>query len=118
LIKVIWAGRVPGRAVATRGDLETVVKRGIGCAVGIAGRQVVVLQPEGRMARKVKRMAGVVYALAIAAALAFGAQQAVAARNAPDPCVCAHPGSTSECGDCCTPNEGLCLSIHYCLCAR
>jgi len=70
------------------------------------------------MARKVKWLAGMLYALAIVAALAFGAQQALAAGNAQDPCVCAHPGSTGECGECCPPDGGLCLSIHYCLCAR
>jgi len=70
------------------------------------------------MARKAKWLAGALYAAAIVAALAFGVQQAIAARNAGDPCVCLNPGSHNECDDCCDPEWGLCLSTHYCLCAR
>jgi hypothetical protein len=69
------------------------------------------------MLRTAKWLTRAVLAAGIVGALAFGVQQAVAARDAMDPCVCATPGSTNECDVCCDPSWGLCTSGHYCLCA-
>jgi hypothetical protein len=69
------------------------------------------------MIRTAKWLVRAVFAAGIVGALGFGAQQAVADRNAKDPCVCAHPTSTNECYECCgLPDGGVCNAGHYCVC--
>jgi len=58
-----------------------------------------------------------VFAAGVVGALAFGAQQAVAAWHAKDPCVCPTVWSWEDCDDCCGPDGGLCTTGHYCVCA-
>ena len=68
------------------------------------------------MFRTAKWLTRAVLAAGIVGALAFGAQQAVAARHAMDPCVCARVGSLDECFVCCGEDGGQCTAGHYCLC--
>jgi hypothetical protein len=70
------------------------------------------------MIRTAKWLVRAVFAAGIVGALGFGAQQAVADRNARDPCVCPTVGAWDECDECCgLPDGGFCTSGHYCLCA-
>lgn len=68
------------------------------------------------MIRKAKGLLRLVFAAGIVGALAFGAQQALASRDAMDPCDCATPGSINQCNTCCDPAAGVCTSGHVCLC--
>jgi hypothetical protein len=69
------------------------------------------------MRRTVKWLGRMPYAGAIVGALAFGAQQAVAARHVSDPCVCPQPGQGGEqCDACCHPDAGWCSYYSYCIC--
>jgi hypothetical protein len=70
------------------------------------------------MFRTAKWLTRAVLAAGIVGALAFGAQQAFAARHAMDPCICATPGSTTQCDECCGPPDGgTCTAGHTCICA-
>ena len=69
------------------------------------------------MARSVKWLGRALYALGIVGALAFGAQQALAARDAMDPCECPTPGQGGrQCAVCCPEYGGWCSYVYYCLC--
>jgi hypothetical protein len=69
------------------------------------------------MVRKVKSLAGVVYALAILGALSFGGQQALAARALAGCFDCSPPGVGDQCDDCCWPStDNFCTTAHVCIC--
>jgi hypothetical protein len=69
------------------------------------------------MLRTTKWLMRAVFAAGIVGALGFGTHQAVAGRNARDPCVCATPGNHPQCDECCGPPDGgVCNAGHYCVC--
>jgi hypothetical protein len=69
------------------------------------------------MRRTTKWLMRAVLAAGIVGALAFGAQQAVADRNARDACDCPTVGSWTECDACCGNDGGFCTAGHRCLCS-